>query len=120
MKLKFCVAALGACLMFSAASAAEVAGVPMKDYHVKAFGGAVQCAVCHETNVPKSRPNDKTCRICHGPMEKIKTPDNPFDKKPHQSAHYADTLECTACHAEHKASKDLCSTCHNVKWTKFQ
>ena len=76
MKLKFCVAALGACLMFSAASAAEVAGVPMKDYHVKAFGGAVQCAVCHETNVPKSRPNDKTCRMCHGPMEKIKTPDN--------------------------------------------
>lgn len=72
MKLKFCVAALGACLMFSAASAAEVAGVPMKDYHVKAFGGAVQCAVCHETNVPKSRPNDKTCRMCHGPMEKSK------------------------------------------------
>ena len=56
MKLKFCVAALGACLMFSAASAAEVAGVPMKDYHVKAFGGAVQCAVCHETNVPTTRP----------------------------------------------------------------
>ena len=78
MKLKFCVAALGACLMFSAATAAEVAGVPMKDYHVKAFGGAVQCAVCHETNLPKSRPNDKTCRMCHGPMEKIKTPDNSF------------------------------------------
>lgn len=120
MKLKLFVAALGACFMFSAATAAEVAGVPMKDYHVKAFGGAVKCAVCHETNVPKARPNDKTCRTCHGPMDKIKTPDNPFDKKPHQSAHYADTLECTACHAEHKASKDLCSTCHNVKCTKFQ
>ncbi len=107
-------------LLFTSALAGELAGVPMKDYHFKAFGNTLKCSMCHQTDVPRSRPSDQACRTCHGTMDKIQTPANDFDKKPHQSAHYADTLECTACHAEHKANKDLCSTCHNIKWKKFQ
>lgn len=100
--------------------AASINGVPMKDYHVKAFGNSMQCKMCHNTEVPTARPDDKNCIACHGPMSKIETPKNNFDKKPHQSAHFQDTLECTACHAEHKPSKDLCSTCHKVEWQSFQ
>lgn len=109
-----------ALLFTGAVAAADVAGVPMKDYHVKAFGSMLKCELCHKEAVPKSKPSDRACIECHGTMDKIQTPPNAFDKKPHASDHYGNTLECTACHAEHKPSQDLCSTCHRVKWQKFQ
>lgn len=104
----------------SIVSASDLAGVPMKDYHVKALGGALKCELCHQEKLPKTKPTDKACIQCHGTMDKIATPANEFDKKPHASDHYGNTLECTTCHAEHKPSQDLCSTCHRVKWQKFQ
>lgn len=103
-----------------AVCAGSVNGVPMKDYHIKAFGSALTCEACHETALPKERPTEKACIQCHGTMDKIKTPPNEFNKFPHASDHYGDTVPCTACHAEHKASQDLCSTCHRVKWQSFQ
>ena len=108
------------CAFTGLAVAADVAGVPMKDYHVKAFGSGLKCEMCHQEALPQTKPSDKACIGCHGTMDKIATPANEFDKKPHDSDHYGNTLECTACHAEHKASQDLCGTCHRVKWKKFQ
>ena len=51
-------------------------------------------------------PSDKACIGCHGTMDKIPTKPNAFDKFPHASAHYGNTLECT--------------TCHVVEWTNFR
>lgn len=102
------------------AYSAELAGVPMKDHHMKIFGSAMKCEMCHQQALPTSKPSDKMCIQCHGTMDKIATKPNPFDKNPHASAHYGNTLECTACHAEHKPSKDLCSNCHRVQWNNFK
>ena len=30
------------------------------------------------------------------------------------------SLDCTTCHAEHKASRALCNDCHVVEWTNFK
>ena len=48
-------------------------------------------------------------------MDKIKLSPNKFEKDAHHSPHYADLLECTTCHAEHRASKNLCADCHILK-----
>lgn len=50
---------------------------PMSEKHMKAFGGEAACAACH------------------GTMDKIPTKPNAFDKVPHASAHYGNTLEWT-------------------------
>ena len=78
----------------------------------------VECSECHDkipkANVPQKVQNAK-CEACHGPMDKIKLPPNKFEKDAHHSPHYADLLECTTCHAEHRASKNLCADCHILK-----
>lgn len=114
----FVLAALTSSLVAGAWAASPA--VPMKDYHQRAFNGQMQCVLCHKTEMPTAPASDEGCRTCHGTMDKIATPDNAFDKKPHASAHFGDTLECTACHAEHKPSRDLCSTCHKVQWKNFK
>lgn len=114
----FAAAAFG--LAAQAFAASTVAGVPMSEKHMKAFGGEIACQTCHGEALPTSRPSDKACIGCHGTMDKIPTKPNKFDKFPHASAHYASTLECTTCHAEHKASKALCNDCHVVEWTNFK
>ena len=100
--------------------AATLSGVPMKDYHMKALGPSLTCQTCHGVVVPQEKPSATACIKCHGTMDKIPTKPNAYDKAPHASAHYGNTLECTACHAEHKASHAICNDCHNVKWTNFQ
>lgn len=95
-------------------------GVPMKAHHFKVMGEKETCKTCHETEVPTERPNDKTCIACHGTMDKIPTKANKFDKFPHDSDHYGNTLECTACHAEHKPSRDICSNCHIVDFPNLK
>ena len=84
------------------------------------LGDKATCAVCHGPGTPESRPSDTACIGCRGAMDKIPTKPNRFDKFPHASAHYGNTLECTTCHAEHKPSKALCNDCHNVEWTNFK
>lgn len=117
------IAMMTAAFLMTAATAqaASLAGVPMSEHHFKVMGGdKASCATCHGVNLPTSRPDGKACVSCHGTMDKIPTKPNKFDKFPHASAHYGDTLECTACHAEHKPSKAVCNDCHNVQWTNFK
>lgn len=112
-------AALSLTLAASAGAAqAQLGGVPMSEYHMKALGAAAQCKTCHGVAVPTERPSDKACVACHGTMDKIPTKPNKFDKFPHASEHYGNTLECTACHAEHQKSYSVCNDCHVVEWTK--
>ena len=99
---------------------ASLAGVPVKSYHFKAMGSAMECQTCHGVAVPTERPDGQACLACHGPMSQIKTQPNADDKYPHQSHHYGDLLSCVACHAEHKPSKDLCSNCHKVKFKNLK
>lgn len=113
IRTAFFAIALGA--LATTGFAATTAGVPMKDYHAK-----LECKTCHEAAVPTDRPSDKACIACHGTMDKIPTKPNKFDKFPHASAHYGNTLECTTCHAQHKESKALCNDCHVVEWTNFR
>ncbi len=117
------LAALGCILSAAFAcgilAAAQVGGVPMSEHHAKAFGANLQCSMCHGTALPVEPPSDKACIACHGTMDKIATKPNKFDKFPHASAHYGNTLECTTCHAEHKPSRAICNDCHVVEWQNF-
>lgn len=110
---------MGVCAAFAltSAHAATLADVPMKDHHAKLMQ---TCETCHGTATPTERPDGKACIGCHGTMDKIPTKPNRFDKFPHASAHYGNTLDCTTCHAEHKASRALCNDCHVVEWTNFK
>ena len=118
LHLQAAVIATALCLAAGQAAAGSLAGVPLKDAHLKAMGQAAACSVCHGAALPKTRPSDKACIGCHGTMDKIPTPDNKWDKKPQDSPHYGDTLECTECHAEHKAGKALCNACHVAEWKR--
>lgn len=100
----------------SAAFAQSLAGMPMKHK----MAGQMECSTCHGTQTPFAKPASEQCIACHGPMANIKTKENPQGKNPHQSAHYADTVECSVCHSEHQQSKDLCSNCHKVQWQNFR
>lgn len=99
-------------LFFGATGAAQA-----DDNFARLHKGA-ECSACHDTmpksGIPQKMPNAK-CEACHGPMDKIKLPPNKFEKDAHHSPHYADLLECTTCHAEHRASKNLCADCHILK-----
>ncbi|MGN1210004.1 MAG: hypothetical protein ACI4SV_06850, partial [Duodenibacillus sp.] len=59
--MKKIVIALFCAAFGSYAAAADLAGVPMKDHHVKAMGKMLTCELCHGVKAPKTRPNDKTC-----------------------------------------------------------
>lgn len=111
--------ALGLTVSFSL-QAASLGGVPMKEHHMKAMGDALTCQMCHGVKLPTERPSDKACIQCHGTMDKIPTKPNRFDKFPHASAHYGNTLDCTTCHSEHKESRALCNDCHVVKFPNLK
>lgn len=123
MRNMLIVSLLGAFLFTSSFAYSEentLSGVPIKAYHFNAMGDDVTCKTCHETAVPVERPNQDTCIGCHGTMDEIPTKENKFDKFPHDSDHYGNTLECTACHAEHKPSRALCNNCHIVDFPNLK
>ena len=97
----------------ASAFAAQSAGETARLHHPQ-----TECSACHDA-VPQRGgevvvPNAK-CEACHGPMDKMQLPPNRFHKDAHHSPHYADLLECTLCHAEHKQKESLCADCHVVK-----
>ncbi len=105
---------------FSVANAAGLGGVPIKDHHMKALGSFLTCETCHGVALPTERPSDKSCKGCHGTMDKIQTKPNKFNKFPHASQHYGNTLDCTTCHSEHKKSRSLCNDCHVVDFPNLK
>lgn len=116
MKKNLCVALLALGMFSITGFTTELAGMSMKHK----LASQMQCATCHGDGKKIEKPTSDKCIACHGPMNNIKTKENTKNKNPHQSAHYADTVECSVCHSEHKPSKDLCSTCHVVEWQNFR
>lgn len=78
------------------------------------------CRDCHVAKGKFQRPETETCIDCHGGMSEIPTEPNRWDKNPHNSHHYEDLLECTACHSEHKASEAICVECHVVEFPNLK
>lgn len=123
MRNMLIVSLLGAFLFTSSFAYCEentLSGVPIKAHHFNVIGEDGTCKTCHETAVPTERPSEDTCIACHGTMDEIPTKENKFDKFPHASDHYGNTLECTACHAEHKPSRALCNNCHIVDFPNLK
>ncbi|MGI2258347.1 cytochrome c3 family protein [Shewanella sp. GXUN23E] len=92
----------------------------IKPHHAQAFGEGKHCDTCHTDAGKKSRPSSQTCINCHGGMSEIPVASNRFDKDPHNSHHYEDTLECMTCHREHKKSHAICVDCHIVEFENFK
>lgn len=97
-----------------------LSGVPIKEHHFNLMGKDGSCKTCHGVSVPNERPDSNYCIRCHGTMDEIPTKENKFDKSPHDSAHYRNTLECTACHSEHKPSHAICNDCHIVEFPNLK
>lgn len=78
---------------------------------------ALGCVACHGNTTPQpgSKVETTTCVGCHGEMSKLPSVSNAFGRDAHHSPHYADLMDCTTCHAEHKASRSLCADCHVTK-----
>lgn len=105
---------------FGYAAENTLSGVPIKAHHFNLMGKSGSCKTCHGTAVPNERPSSDACIRCHGTMDEIPTKENKFDKLPHDSAHYRNTLECTACHSEHKPSHAICNDCHIVEFPNLK
>lgn len=111
MKTSLIVAAAVMLISFSASAANT-----MKPHHED----ALDCRTCHTTKGKFQRPEAETCIECHGGMSEIPTKPNRWDKNPHNSHHYEDLLECTACHSEHKPSEAICVECHVVEFPNLK
>lgn len=114
------IVAISIASSFSYSAENTLNGVPIKAHHFNLIGQGGSCNTCHDTAVPTERPNSDSCIRCHGTMDEIPTKENKFDKLPHDSAHYKNTLECTACHSEHKPSHAICNDCHIVEFPNLK
>ena len=109
-------------LAFTTASFAQAtneadAARSIKPHH-QALG--FQCATCHKsTDISQYKPlGTEDCLGCHGSAEIVAQRTDHLDAKakginPHRSIHDRTDLDCYECHAEHKPSTLLCSTCHD-------
>ena len=117
MKNVLLASALTILAVFSSGTALAAAQtMPMGKHHA-----GMKCETCHtKANALKGNqfvvPDDKTCEGCHGSYaslrEKTKGGSEP---NPHHSAHFGDTLSCTACHKQHSEPKSYCNNCHDFK-----
>lgn len=99
------------------ANNADLLNRTIKPHH-QALG--FQCATCHQSNdISQYKPLvTENCLACHGSAEKVAERTDHLDAKakginPHRSIHDRTDLDCYECHAEHKPSTLLCSTCHD-------
>ncbi|GLS82883.1 cytochrome c3 family protein [Paraferrimonas haliotis] len=115
-----------ACMLsvFGVANGALAAKMPLKSYHQEMFtdhNGNVDCAACHGVDKPKSPPATEDCLQCHDLKDVVAATEPPaktseFEPNPHNSPHYAQDLDCSYCHAEHRKPKVYCNNCHEFKY----
>lgn len=106
-------------LVFSSAAQAQ-STFAIKPHHSEVFGEGKHCDTCHISPGKKTRPPASVCIDCHGGMSEIPIKPNKYEKDPHHSHHYEDTLDCITCHKEHKKSHAICVDCHIVEFDNFQ
>lgn len=98
---------------FAANAGAAPAAVPMGAHHK-----TMQCESCHVNAGSGSYtvPADKTCEACHGSYASLaKKTAGGSEPNPHASAHYGESLSCSACHSQHSEPKSYCNNCHEFK-----
>lgn len=80
----------------------------------------LECADCHETDIPEKRANQRLCIDCHGGKtddKEVKTLVDANGTKAESAIHtsHAGQLRCTLCHAVHKQSTLYCNEgCHHT------
>ena len=115
-------AALAAIFLAFAATFAQAQ--TLKPQHSALAGN---CAACHGSSGQFLVPEDKSCLTCHGSYAelarksaaKLKQDRNP-EPNPHLSGHYGDSLNCTACHKEHKPAELYCNNCHEFNYPRMK
>ena len=72
----------------------------------------IACTKCHEKgSKPEAVSMDK-CVTCHNADKLAEKTAKVKPENPHTSPHYGNTLDCNACHHQHRKSEDFCGQCH--------
>ncbi len=87
-----------------------------------------KCQTCHGNSNPLIKPKKEACLDCHGTLEEVadltkrtrKHNDANVLPDPHNNVHYGTSLECSACHSEHKTSRIYCDHCHSFNYPKIK
>lgn len=106
-KSQLLIAAISACLAFSA-SAAQFGA----DRHVSK---GISCQMCHGENMNMAEPELPTienCSSCHNISALVEKTKDVKPHNPHVSPHYQDQLDCTNCHYMHAETENFCDQCH--------
>ncbi len=78
----------------------------------------VNCQACHQTAQPKPGATVATaqCSQCHGSLDQVAelTKQKKLDPDPHYN--HLVGLNCAECHQGHAPGKNMCGTCHNIKF----
>lgn len=85
----------------------------LADRHV---GRGVACASCHGDKAPTAgaKVPMKACVACHGEIEKVAERTKDVTPNPHHN--HLVGISCLECHQGHQTSKNVCATCHQVKF----
>lgn len=84
--------------------------------HVHLLRG-INCAKCHEKGKKQEDVSMDTCVTCHNADRLVEKTAKVKPENPHTSPHYGNTLDCNACHHQHKKSEDFCAQCHKFNFT---
>lgn len=98
-------------------SVAYATNAPKVDKH-KAYG--VACSSCHSKGAASARPDDSTCKGCHGSYAELAQKTAKLENikagvtNPHKS--HTGEARCTGCHKNHGPSVLMCNQCHSPKF----
>jgi hypothetical protein len=72
----------------------------------------MDCSGCHKENPPGGKVPMAVCLGCHGDYLKVAAKTNKIDPNPHDS--HLGEIDCEKCHHSHKASVNVCNSCHQM------
>ena len=100
---------LVAALLAFAAGGALAEGKNLADRHVAA---GMKCESCHGPGQKIETPEKEQCAACHDPVKLAEKTKGVKPANPHDSPHYHTGLECTLCHVAHDKPENYCNQCH--------
>ena len=87
-------------------------GMTVKDHHRDA---GLSCQDCHESQ--PGTAGTQVCLSCHGTFDDVARSTAAMEPNPHDSVHYGPEVDCDLCHHEHRASENMCNSCHTFQMT---
>lgn len=72
----------------------------------------IKCESCHGPKQKIATPEKEQCTQCHNAKSVSDKTKNVKPSNPHDSPHYHQDLECTLCHLQHEAPENYCNQCH--------